>query len=80
VAETSLPDGLRLLETTFPTFLAGPGEEPTFSNESNITLSADFQGGVKYKITRKSAIFAELRWHYYFSDSVDGLKPIGSQK
>jgi hypothetical protein len=79
VAETSLPDGLGLPETTFPTFLAGPGEEPAFSNESNVTLSANFQAGVKYKITEKSDIFAELRWHYYFSDFVDGLEPIGSQ-
>ena len=79
VAETSLEDGLGLPETTFPTFLAGPGEDPTFSNDSSITLSANFQAGAKYKITKKSDIFAELRWHYYVSDFVDGLEPIGSQ-
>lgn len=79
VAATTLEDGLGLPDTTFPTFLADPGEEPAFTNESNITFSANFQGGVKYKVGRRSDIYAELRWHYYFSDFVDGLKPIGDQ-
>ncbi|WP_019037172.1 THC0290_0291 family protein [Psychroflexus tropicus] len=79
VAQTSLEGGLGLPETTFPTFLADPGEEPAFTNESNITLSANFQGGLKYKISRKTDVFAEIRWHYYLSDFVDGLEPIGPQ-
>jgi len=79
VADTSLEEGLGLPETTFPTFLAGPGQEPAFSNQSDITFSANFQGGIKYRINDKSDILAELRWHYYFSDFVDGLEPIGPQ-
>lgn len=79
VAGTTLEDGLGLPETTFPTFLAGPGEDPAFSNQSNVTISANFQAGIKYKVTRRSDLIAELRWHYYFSDFVDGLKPIGPQ-
>ncbi|MFO7744853.1 MAG: hypothetical protein R6V36_05660 [Psychroflexus sp.] len=79
VADTSLEGGLGLPDTTFPTFLADPGEEPAYTNESNITLSANFQGGIKYKITRSSDLTFELRWHYYFSDFVDGLEPIGPQ-
>ena len=79
VAGTTLEDGLGLPETTFPTFLAGPGEEPAFTNESSITLSANFQAGAKYKVNRNSDLFVELRWHYYFSDFVDGLSPIGDQ-
>lgn len=79
VADTTLEDGLGLPETTFPTFLADPGNEPAFTNEANVTFSANFQGGLKYKITKRSDLFAELRWHYYFSDFVDGLEPIGDQ-
>lgn len=79
VADTTLEDGLGFPETTFPTFLAAPGEEPAFTNDSNLTFSANFQAGAKYKITNNSDLFAEVRWHYYFSDFVDGLKPIGDQ-
>ena len=79
VAGTTLEDGLGLPDTTFPTFLAEPGDEPAFTNQSNVTVSANFQGGMKYRVTRKSDLFVELRWHYYYSDFIDGLKPIGPQ-
>jgi hypothetical protein len=79
VAGTTLEDGLGLPDTTFPTFLAEPGEEPAYTNGSNVTFSANFQGGVKYRVSRNSDLIAELRWHYYYSDFIDGLRPIGEQ-
>lgn len=79
LADTTLEGGLGLPDTTFPTFLAGPGEEPAFTNNPDITSSINLQVGLKYHYSRKSDLFVELRWHRYFSDFVDGLRPIGPQ-
>lgn len=78
-ADTSLEGGLGSTEATFPTFLAGPGEEPAFTNDPGSTLSTNLQVGLMYNNSKISNIFLELRWHRYFSDFVDGLRPIGPQ-
>ncbi|MBZ9627045.1 hypothetical protein LB456_06225 [Psychroflexus sp. CAK57W] len=79
LADTTLEGGLGLPGTTFPTFLAGPGEEPAFTNNPNVTTSINLHVGLKYNYSRKSDLFVEFRWHRYFSDFVDGLRPIGPQ-
>jgi len=43
------------------------GGGSTFSTVANI--------GTRYKLSRNSDLFAEVRTQYYFSDWVDGLKP-----
>ena len=67
--------------TTFNTFLPDPssGEENPISNNSETSLSLNFQAGTQYRLTQNSDLFVELRWHFYSSDFVDGLAPIGDQ-
>jgi hypothetical protein len=78
-ADTNLPGRLGSPQNTYRTFLADPGEEPAFTNASGVTASINLQLGAKYQIKQNSNLMLELRWHYYFSDFVDGLKPIGDQ-
>ena len=67
--------------TTFETFLPDPasGEEDPISNDSETSLALNFQAGTQYRLTQNSDLFIELRWHFYSSDFVDGLAPIGDQ-
>jgi hypothetical protein len=77
--DTSLSGDLGSETNTFPTFLAQSGEENPISNDSESALAVNFQFGTQYRLTKNSDIFAELRWHFYTSDFVDGLSPVGNQ-
>ena len=46
-----------------------------WSDSGGSTWSVVSSVGTRYKLTEMSDLFAELRWQYYFSDWVDGLKP-----
>lgn len=48
-------------------------EDPFLSNETGNTFSIVSSIGTRYKITPLSDLVLELRWHYYFSDLIDGL-------
>ena len=76
---TSLPGNLGSVSNTFPTFLPQPGEDDPISNNSDTALMVNFQAGTNYRLSEKSDLFIEARWHFYSSDFVDGLSPIGEQ-
>ena len=44
-------------------------------NESGTVWSVVGSVGTRYKLTTLSDLMIDLRWQYYFSDWVDGLKP-----
>jgi hypothetical protein len=46
-----------------------------WSDEGGSTWSVVSSVGSRYKLTPLSDLFVELRWQYYFTDWVDGLKP-----
>lgn len=48
-------------------------QEPFLSNESGSTFSIVGSIGTRYKVTPLTDLVLELRWHYYFSDFIDGL-------
>ena len=77
--ETSLPGNLGSVSNTFPTFLSQPGEEDPISNNSKTAFAVNFQAGTQYRLSDDSDLFVEARWHFYSSDFVDGLSPIGDQ-
>ncbi|CAM3917294.1 MULTISPECIES: THC0290_0291 family protein [Flavobacterium] len=45
-----------------------------YSSEGGSTFSVVSSVGTRYKLTELSDLFVELRWQYYFSDWVDGLR------
>lgn len=45
------------------------------SSSGGNTWSIVSSVGTRYKLTTMSDLFLELRWQYYFTDWVDGLKP-----
>ena len=45
-----------------------------YSSEGGSTWSVVSSVGTRYKLTELSDLFVELRWQYYFSDWVDGLR------
>ena len=45
-----------------------------WSDEGGSAWSVVSSVGTRYKLTELSDLFVELRWQYYFSDWVDGLK------
>ena len=45
-----------------------------FSSDGGSTFSVVSSVGTRYKIAPLSDLFVELRWQYYFSDWVDGLR------
>ena len=45
-----------------------------YSSEGGNTFSVVASIGTRYKISPLSDLFVELRWQYYFSDWVDGLR------
>lgn len=55
--------------TTYPDYLPDG-----FSSEGGSTFSVVSSVGTRYKLTELSDLFVELRWQYYFSDWVDGLR------
>lgn len=67
--ETSLPGDIGSTDNTFGTFLGRT------TNSPDLTLSVNFQAGTKYKLNQNVDLFIEGRWHYLFSDYVDGLNP-----
>lgn len=46
-----------------------------FQNEAGSTFALVGSLGMRYKLTQMSDLMLDLRWHYYFSDWVDGLNP-----
>ena len=68
--ETSLPGDIGSVDNTFPTFLGRT------TNSSRLTLSANFQGGTRYRLNPDVDLFIEGRWHFFMSDYVDGLNPL----
>jgi hypothetical protein len=60
---------LGTLETTYPRYLPDG-----WSSEGGSTWSVVSSVGTRYKLTELSDLFVELRWQYYFSDWVDGLR------
>ena len=56
-------------ETTYPSYLPDG-----FSSDGGSTWSVVASVGSRYKLTELSDLFMELRWQYYFTDWVDGLK------
>ena len=62
--------------TTFPKYLTPTDDRPYgFSKESNPVWSVVTSVGTRYKLTELSDLMVDLRFQYYFSDWVDGLKP-----
>jgi hypothetical protein len=55
--------------TTYPDYLPDG-----YSSEGGSTWSVVSSIGTRYKLTELSDLFVELRWQYYFSDWVDGLR------
>jgi hypothetical protein len=45
-----------------------------WSTEGGSTWSVVSSVGTRYKLTEMADLFVELRWQYYFSDWVDGLR------
>jgi len=67
--QTSLPGNIGSVDNTFETFRGRT------SNSQDVTLSVNFQTGTKFKLNQDLDLFIEGRWHYFFSDYVDGLNP-----
>lgn len=55
--------------TTYPSYLPDG-----YSSDGGNTFSVVSSIGTRYKIAPLSDLFVELRWQYYFSDWVDGLR------
>lgn len=55
--------------TTYPDYLPNG-----YESGSGSTWSVVSSVGTRYKLTKLSDLFLELRWQYYFTDWVDGLK------
>lgn len=55
--------------TTYPRYLPNG-----YSSKGGSTWSTVTTIGTRYKISPLSDLFVELRWQYYFSDWVDGLR------
>jgi|26BtaG_2_1085354.scaffolds.fasta_scaffold00024_47 hypothetical protein len=47
----------------------------SFQNEKGSTWAAAASVGMRYKLTQMSDLLLDARWHYYFSDYIDGLNP-----
>ena len=62
---------LGIPSTTYSGYIDHPNE---FSSEGGSTFSVVASVGSRYKLTELSDLFVELRWQYYFSDWVDGLR------
>ena len=77
---TSLPGELGSATNTFETFLPQSGSNKSrIINDSEIALAVNFQTGTFYRLSSTSDLFLELSWHFYSSDFIDGLSPVGDQ-
>ena len=78
--KTSLSGELGSTSNTFGTFLpqSGSNKNP-IANDSETALAVNFQTGTFYRLSSTSDLFLELSWHFYSSDFIDGLSPIGDQ-
>lgn len=62
--------------TTYPKYLTPTDNRPNgFSSESSSVWSVVSSLGVRYKLTPLRDLMIDLRFQYFFSDWVDGLKP-----
>jgi virulence-associated protein VapD len=62
--------------TTFPKYLTPTDTHPFgFSTENGSVWSIVSSVGTRYKLAPLSDLMVDLRFQYYFSDWVDGLKP-----
>lgn len=62
--------------TTFPKYLTPTDGRPYgFSTEGGSVWSIVSSVGIRYKLAPLSDLMVDLRFQYYFSDWVDGLKP-----
>jgi hypothetical protein len=62
--------------TTFHKYLTPTDDRDYgFSTERGTTLSVVYSVGTRYKLSPLSDLMIDLRWQYYFTDWVDGLKP-----
>lgn len=62
--------------TTFPKYLTPTDDRSYgFSSESGTVWSLVTSFGTRYKLSPLSDLMVDLRFQYYFSDWVDGLKP-----
>ncbi|SHI82834.1 THC0290_0291 family protein [Flavobacterium haoranii] len=67
--------GLNNPDNVYPDYQAvNNGGYNGWSTEGGSTWSIVSSVGTRYKLTELSDLFVELRWQYYFSDWVDGLK------
>lgn len=73
--ETSLPGEIGLPSNTWSTFLPSENGDKRVSNSDEITAALNFQVGTRYRLNSDLDFFMEGKWHYYFSDFVDGLNP-----
>jgi len=65
----SLLGPLGLPETTVVKY------QNAFTNQAGNVWSVIGSVGTRYKLDEKSDLLLDLRWQYYFSDWVDGLRP-----
>jgi hypothetical protein len=62
--------------TTFPKYLTSTDDRTYgFSSENGLVFSIVYSVGTRYKLSPLSDLMVDLRFQYYFSDWVDGLKP-----
>jgi hypothetical protein len=62
--------------TTFPKYLTPTDDHPYgFSTETGTVWSVVSSIGTRYNLSYSSDLMIDLRWQYYTSDWVDGLKP-----
>lgn len=73
--ETSLPGEIGSPNNTWPTFLPSENGDERILNTDEVTAAFNFQAGTRYRLNNGMDLFMEGRWHYYFSDFVDGLNP-----
>lgn len=74
--ETKLPGIIGSPSNTWPTFLPeNNNDENPITNSPAVTAAINLQAGSRYRLNKDFDLFIEGRWHYYFSDFVDGLNP-----
>lgn len=60
--------------TTYPDYYDVATGYKGWSTDGGSTWSVVSSVGTRYKLTELSDLFVELRWQYYFTDWVDGLR------
>ncbi len=68
-AETSYGNGKLSHQNLIPKYW------DSFQQEAGSTWAVVWSVGFRYKLTKMSDLMLDSRWHYYFSDYVDGLNP-----